>query len=195
MAVGVAQFTDFQKANASLVEGGFQFTAPQAILILDHAAGALGQHADGLGGGAAIEGAFDDVALDLLFEASYADLEKLVEIGTDDAEKLHPFEQWSGGVKRFLEDALIELQPAQFAAQKVFGGESAAHEIFPGTPAAWCILASSWPAAPWQSHHGHGWRNSHGCVTLWQRRRLPSRMGAFPRKGDSGKNGAEEKAT
>ena len=61
-------------------------------------------------------------ARDLLLDAGDANLEKFIEIRADDPEKLDPLEQRLGRVLRFLEDAAIELEPAQLAVDEIFRG-------------------------------------------------------------------------
>ena len=70
--------------------------------------------------GQAVGRAFDGGAFDLLFEAGDADFEELVQVGAEDAEELDALEQGRGRVQRLLQDALIELQPAQLAVEEVF---------------------------------------------------------------------------
>jgi hypothetical protein len=52
--------------------------------------------------------------VELLLQAGDADFEELVQVGAEDGKKLDPLEQRVAGVARFLEDARIELEPAQF---------------------------------------------------------------------------------
>ena len=124
-AVALVEFSEFAEADSRLVQRGAQFTAPQPVLILHHATHPFAHCTHSLRGRAPIETALDDVALDLLLQARESHLEKLIEIRTDDAEKLHPFEQRRAGIQRLLEDALIEFQPAHLAAEKVFSCEVA----------------------------------------------------------------------
>jgi hypothetical protein len=63
--------------------------------------------------GQGIDAAADHIAFDLLLDAGDADFEKLIEVGAGDAKKLHPLEQRIAGIQRFIQDALIKLQPAQ----------------------------------------------------------------------------------
>jgi hypothetical protein len=62
-------------------------------------------------------------ASNLLLQAGDPDLEELVEICAGDAEEFQPFEQRIGRVERLLQHALVELQPAQFAADEMLGFE------------------------------------------------------------------------
>jgi hypothetical protein len=70
-----------------------------------------------------------------LLDAGNADLEELVQVRTDDAKELQPFEQGIVRIKRLVEDALIEFQPAQLAIEKVLRLESVfVHGLLKGNP-------------------------------------------------------------
>ena len=60
------------------------------------------------------------LALDLLFDPGDPDFEKLVQIRTDDREKLDPLDQRLCLVLRFFENAAVELEPAQLAVDEIF---------------------------------------------------------------------------
>ena len=55
----------------------------------------------------------------MLFNTGDSDLEKFVEIGTEDAEKFHSLDQRLGRVLRFLQNAAIEFEPAQLAINEI----------------------------------------------------------------------------
>jgi len=78
--------------------------------------------AEDFGGGQTVNASLDNVTLDLLFKASYADLEELIEIGTGDAEELNPFKERVLRVQRLIENALVEFQPAQFSIDEMSRG-------------------------------------------------------------------------
>src|ERR1700674_2050256 len=59
-------------------------------------------------------------AFDLLFDTGDTDLEELVEVRAEDAKKLYPLDQRLGRVLRLLQDAAIELEPAQLAINEIF---------------------------------------------------------------------------
>ena len=50
-------------------------------------------------------------------EASDADLEKFVEVGAGDGEEFDAVEEGQVGAECFAEDALVELQPGEFAVE------------------------------------------------------------------------------
>jgi hypothetical protein len=56
----------------------------------------------------------------LLLDPGYTNLEKLIQVRAKDREELHSLDKWLSGVLRFLENAPVELQPAQFAIDKIF---------------------------------------------------------------------------
>jgi hypothetical protein len=124
LAVFWAEVFDVEEADGVFFEGWDEFVAPAAAEIGVHLQDALADGAEGFGGGASVDAAFDDVAFDLLFEAGDADFEELVEVGAGDGEELDAFEEWVGGVERFVEDALVEREPAEFAAEEVICRES-----------------------------------------------------------------------
>ena len=119
-AVGAGEFREGEKADAVFGQGGAQFLPPAFVLAFDQLADAADHSAEGLRGGHAVGGAFHHVAFHLLLEAGDAHLEELVQVGTENAEELHPFQQGSGGVQRLFQDAMVELQPAQLAVDEMF---------------------------------------------------------------------------
>ena len=100
-------------------EGGDEVLTPAAELGVEHAEDALADGAEGGAGGAPIDAALDDVALDLLLDAGDSDLEEFVEVRAGDDEELEAFEKRIRRVEGFVEDALVEVEPAQFAAEEV----------------------------------------------------------------------------
>jgi len=113
------KFVQFEEANAVAGELRLKLFAPAAILVVDHFLHTLPDGSERLGRRHAVNPALTDLAFDLLFDAGYAHLEELVEIGMGDAEKLEPFEQRVGGIKRLVQDPLVEFQPTEFAVEKV----------------------------------------------------------------------------
>src|SRR6266540_2762273 len=57
---------------------------------------------------------------DLLLDPSDADLEKLIQVRTEYREELHSLDKRLSGILCFLENAAVELKPAQFAVDKIF---------------------------------------------------------------------------
>ena len=82
-----------EDANAVLRQRRHQMIAPTGVLLVHHPANALHDGFEYFGGREPVEGALNDVALDLLLDAGDADFEELVEVGADDAEELEPFQQ------------------------------------------------------------------------------------------------------
>src|SRR5436309_14647406 len=58
-------------------------------------------------------------AFNLLLNPSYTNLEKLIQVRADNGEELNSLDQGLSGVLRFLENAPVELKPAQFAIDKI----------------------------------------------------------------------------
>src|SRR6476619_4138467 len=59
------------------------------------------------------------LAFNLLFDSGYANLEKLIKIRAENREEFNPLNERLRGVLRFLEDALIEREPAQLPVDKI----------------------------------------------------------------------------
>src|SRR5437899_5928091 len=58
-------------------------------------------------------------AFDLLFDTGDADLEKFVQVRTENAKKLYPLDQRLGRILRLLQNPAIELEPAQLAINEI----------------------------------------------------------------------------
>src|SRR5206468_10141525 len=58
-------------------------------------------------------------AFDLLFDTGDADLEKFVQVRTENAKKLYPLDQRLGRILRLFEDSSIEFEPAQLAVDEI----------------------------------------------------------------------------
>ena len=106
------QFVEMQETNAVVSERRQQFLSPAGVLLFDHAADTRGDGSKRFRGGQAVHAPFDDLAFHLLFEASHADFEKLVEVRAGDAKELDPLQQRGVRVQGFGKHALVKLQPA-----------------------------------------------------------------------------------
>ena len=69
-----------------------------------------------LHGHAVRAGAIADARLHFLLQAAHADHEELIEIAADNGEKLESLEERHPGILSLFEDAPIEFEPAQLAA-------------------------------------------------------------------------------
>ncbi len=118
-AFGV-QLRDVLDADALLGERGREFVAPERILRGHHLVHGALDGVEGIGGRHPIRADIAGFAFDLLLDAGDANLEKLIEIRADDGEELDPLEQRLRGILRFLEDAAVELEPAQLAIDEIF---------------------------------------------------------------------------
>src|SRR4029077_11777498 len=67
--------------------------------------------------GHAVRRALHDPGRKLLLQAGDPHLEELVEIAAEDAEELEPLQQRGTLVERLVEDAAVELEPAQLAVE------------------------------------------------------------------------------
>ncbi len=143
IAVGGVELLPREKANPIFLQRGNELVAPAAVLPVEHLPHAFLDRAKGLRRRAAVGAALHHVAFDLLLQSRDADLEKLIEIRARDREKLHALEQRIGRIERLVQDPLIELEPAQLAAEKV-----RRRERFHAAP---CRLARSVAGAKRQS--------------------------------------------
>ena len=107
------------KANAVLGQRRHQFIFPEIVLSGDQL---VHQSLDGIerfrrrhAVGANIAG----LALDLLFDAGDANLEKLIEIIAEDGHEFDPLDQRLGRVLRFLQNAPVKFEPAQLAINEI----------------------------------------------------------------------------
>ena len=67
----------------------------------------------------AIRGNIAGFAFDLLLDPGDADLEKFVEVGTENVKELYPLDQRLGRVLCFFENAPIEFEPTQLAINEI----------------------------------------------------------------------------
>jgi hypothetical protein len=73
------------------------------------------------------------LAFDLLFDAGDPNLEKLIQVRTENRKKFDAFDQRLGRILGFFENAAIELEPAQLAINKIprIGEAICCRNIFP----------------------------------------------------------------
>src|SRR5262249_6118033 len=105
--------------NAIFLELRFQALPPARVKVVNHYPNALHQRLKSFRGREPVHAAFDRIAFDLLFYPCNPDFEKLIQIRTDNTEKLEPLQQRIPRILRFLQDALIEFQPAQLAVNEL----------------------------------------------------------------------------
>jgi hypothetical protein len=96
-------------------EEGNELLVPAAVLVVDEVVGGGADALELFAGRKAVEAEFGGAGVGLLDEAGDADLEELVEVGTDDREEFDAFEERIGVALGLLEDAAIEVEPALFA--------------------------------------------------------------------------------
>jgi hypothetical protein len=98
---------------------------PAGVLLGDELLGALGDPLDLCEGREAVGGlVLRQLGAESLFaEARDADHEKLVEIRSEDRQKLHALQERIGLVLGFFQHAGIEFEPAQLAVDEMLGQE------------------------------------------------------------------------
>ena len=95
-----------------------EIVPPAFILIPNHAAHPAGDRLEGLGRRHPIHTPLHHLALHLLLDPRDTHLEELVEVRAGNGEELHPFQQGNRRIQGLIEDALVELQPAQLAIEE-----------------------------------------------------------------------------
>src|SRR6202171_5163501 len=114
-----AQLCHIANANAVLGQLRNKFVIPERVLGRDQLAHNALDAIECLGRTQAIGPNVARRALDLLLDAGDANLEEFVEVGAEDGQKFYALDQWLGRVLRFLQDAPIELEPAQLAIDEI----------------------------------------------------------------------------
>ncbi len=100
--------------DAFFLEGRQELLAQAGIRFGQHLANGLTDAVDLLAGRHAVRAGTDqDPGRHLLLEAAHPDHEELIEIGREDRQKLQALEERHRRIKGLLQDATIELQPAQ----------------------------------------------------------------------------------
>ena len=107
------------KANAVFRQRRHQFLFPEIVLGGDQL---VHQSLNGVerfrrrhAVGADVAG----LALDLLFDAGDANLEKFIEIVAEDGHEFDPLDQRLGWILRFLQNAPVKFEPAQLAVDEI----------------------------------------------------------------------------
>ena len=107
--------------NAGFAECGVEFFVEEVVLVRGHFEDALADGGEGASGGEAggVRGVAAAAAHE--HEAADADLEELVEVGRGDGEEFDAFEEGKVIAEGFVEDALVEFQPGEFAVEEGSG--------------------------------------------------------------------------
>jgi len=121
--VGQLQLRHVEYANPIFHNRRHEVFPPAAVLVVNHLADSLRHRLERLGGGQTVHAALDRIAFDLLFYPRDAHFEEFVQVRTDDAKELQPFQQGVLGVERLIQHALVELQPAQFTIDELSRAE------------------------------------------------------------------------
>src|SRR5436190_13698130 len=114
------QFRDFAHKNPILRQLRQQFIVPERILRRHEFAHCFLDSIKHLRGAQSIGTDAARFALDLLFDPGDANLEELVQIRTNDREKLNALDERLPLILRFFKNAAVELEPAQLPINKIF---------------------------------------------------------------------------
>ena len=115
----LAHLVHRQEPDAIRVQSRTQFIPPTTVLIIHHPANSPVDRSECLCRRKPVNTALHHFTFHLLLDASHPDLEKLVQVGAGDAEEFNALKKWVLRVERFIEHPLVELQPAQFAVDKM----------------------------------------------------------------------------
>ncbi len=111
------EFVQLQQADMILMERGKQIFTQEIVRAVDQPAHRGADRIQRLGRTSAIHAGFLHAVLDLLHDAGHAHHEKLVDVGAEDRQELHPLQQRIAAVARFFQNPPLELQVAEFAIQ------------------------------------------------------------------------------
>ena len=100
-----------------LLERREQILAQEIVRAVDQPAHRGADRVQRLGRTSAVHTGFLHAVLDLLHHAGHAHHEKLVDVGAEYRQELHPLQQRIAAVARFFENPPLELQVAEFTIQ------------------------------------------------------------------------------
>ena len=100
--------------NAGFRQRGEEGLVEQGVLVGDHLLNAFMDGEEGVARAEAVRSVGVASVFEELFQGGDADFKEFVEVRADDGEEFEAFERGLGGILSFLEDSLVELQPAEF---------------------------------------------------------------------------------
>ena len=115
------QFRDLAHKNPVFRQLRQQFIFPKRILRRHQFAHRFLDAIENFGGAQSVRTDAARLALNLLFDPCDANLKKLVQIRTDDGEKLNALDERLPLILRLFQDAAVELEPTQLAVDEIFG--------------------------------------------------------------------------
>ena len=111
----MGEFVELKNIDPLGPEGGKKILVQQIVLVLHEAEHPIANHADLLGGTESRDVRFTGARTAQNGESSDANLEELVEIRSGDGEELETLQEGNLLALGFLEDALVEFEPREFA--------------------------------------------------------------------------------
>lgn len=114
------EFGEFADDDAAAGESGMEAFFPDLRGALSEDADFFGDEVELIVGGEPIGGESGDFLFALFDESGDANHVELIEIGFEDGEEFAPFEERVFVIFRFMEDAGIELEPAEFSVDVAF---------------------------------------------------------------------------
>ena len=115
--LGLAELVGGLEMDVLVRQRRHQLPVPAAILVLDQRGHDRVDAPQLLARAEAVNARLRDAAVDLLDEAGHPDFEELVEVGTDDRQEIHPFEEGIVFALRLLEHPAVERQPREFPVE------------------------------------------------------------------------------
>src|SRR5206468_5587100 len=115
------QLRDFAHVNPVLRQLRQQFIFPKRILRRNQVTHRFLDAIEYFRGAQPVRPNVARLALNLLFDSGDANLEELVQIRTDDGEKLNQLDERLPLILLFFQNAAVELEPAQLAVDEIFG--------------------------------------------------------------------------
>src|SRR4051812_2643069 len=109
-------------ADSEVREAGLDVVAPAPVELVHHRVGTGTDRRELLGRRQAVGRGLDDVAGELLLEASDADHEELVQVRGDDGDELEALAERHRQIARFLEHALVEAEPRKLPVYEQLRG-------------------------------------------------------------------------
>ena len=111
----MGEFVELKNIDPLGPQGGKKILVQQLVLILHESEHPFANHADLLGGTESRDVRFAGARTAKNGEPSDANLEELVEIRRSDGEEFETLQEGNLFALGFLEDALIEFEPGEFA--------------------------------------------------------------------------------
>ena len=119
LLIGAFDAVQLEQPDAVPGQGRAELIPPAGVLVRHHFPDAVGEGLKDSGRRLAVHAATGLAAFNPLLQPGHPDLEKLIQVGADNGEKLEPLQQRVLVVQRLVQHALVEFHPAQLAIEKM----------------------------------------------------------------------------